>query len=211
MKRSAIEEAGNRYGRLVVVERAANDKRGEARWMCRCDCGGKTVARGGSLRSGHTQSCGCLRREHAAAANTARALQKGEAALNMLFSGMRRSARKRGYAWRLTKEQVRVLTKQNCFYCGVEPAQTSRSPQYNGMYTYNGLDRIDNTRGYLIENVIPCCGCCNVAKNNLTLEEFHAWVRRIYAHFGALAKPGGSRENQNEPISTTPITYHGRV
>ncbi len=56
--------AGRRFGRLVVVDRAPNSRLGEARWRCACDCGGETVVCGYNLRSGITQSCGCLQRTH---------------------------------------------------------------------------------------------------------------------------------------------------
>ena len=58
-----IEEAGNRYGKLVVVEYAGKDKYGRATWVCNCECGGEIIAKGGSLRSGSVQSCGCIRAE----------------------------------------------------------------------------------------------------------------------------------------------------
>jgi hypothetical protein len=59
--RLAINEIGNRYGRLVVTERqrAGPNPRG-ARWICRCDCGDETVAAGWSLRAGKAKSCGCV-------------------------------------------------------------------------------------------------------------------------------------------------------
>lgn len=59
----AIDMTGMRFGRLIVVERAPKGKSGDARWLCRCDCGGTIEPCGGSLRSGRTKSCGCLRRE----------------------------------------------------------------------------------------------------------------------------------------------------
>lgn len=60
-----INEIGNRYGKLVVIERAANDSAGRAHWVCKCDCGNITTVRGTTLRSGATKSCGCLQREKA--------------------------------------------------------------------------------------------------------------------------------------------------
>lgn len=36
---------------------------GNSRWLCLCDCGAHTIVGGGSLRSGHTTSCGCFRRQ----------------------------------------------------------------------------------------------------------------------------------------------------
>ena len=57
-----------RFGRLTVLRYVRSDKRGEAMWKCRCDCGKVVLALGGNLRSGHTQSCGCWMRQRAAAA-----------------------------------------------------------------------------------------------------------------------------------------------
>lgn len=62
-----INLVGRRFGRLVVVARAANAGCGHTRWDCRCDCGGAIVTRALNLRAGDTQSCGCLHIETARA------------------------------------------------------------------------------------------------------------------------------------------------
>lgn len=56
---------GMRFGRLIVLERGET-KTGETRayWKCLCDCGKETIVSGKQLRSGKTQSCGCLRLEN---------------------------------------------------------------------------------------------------------------------------------------------------
>ncbi|MHC4162547.1 MAG: helix-turn-helix domain-containing protein [Planctomycetota bacterium] len=58
---------GKRFGRLVVLSRAASTRQpsGAVRtnWLCRCDCGKTTTASRDNLRSGDSTSCGCLRRE----------------------------------------------------------------------------------------------------------------------------------------------------
>jgi hypothetical protein len=54
---------GQRFGRLLVVKRAKNNKHGNAMWLCLCDCGNKTIVCGCNLRAGTTQSCGCLHTE----------------------------------------------------------------------------------------------------------------------------------------------------
>jgi hypothetical protein len=61
------EMAGQKFNRLLVIERAENDKYGNAFWWCLCDCGKKIRISGHSLRNGHTKSCGCLQKEKAAA------------------------------------------------------------------------------------------------------------------------------------------------
>lgn len=52
MKSVLIDLLGQRFGRLMVVKRAANDRRGEARWNCLCNCGNKSIVLGSHLRSG---------------------------------------------------------------------------------------------------------------------------------------------------------------
>lgn len=65
-----IDETGNRYGRLTVIERSSS-VRGAAAWLCQCDCGNTTVVIGTLLRKEDgTRSCGCLSVEHLVAMNS---------------------------------------------------------------------------------------------------------------------------------------------
>ena len=52
---------GMHFGRLTVLDRASESY--PYKWRCRCSCGNEVVVKGCNLRSGHTQSCGCLMRE----------------------------------------------------------------------------------------------------------------------------------------------------
>ena len=54
---------GQKFGRLTAIEFRGTNKSGNALWLCKCDCGNETVVRGGSLKNGHTKSCGCLKSE----------------------------------------------------------------------------------------------------------------------------------------------------
>ena len=56
-----VNITGQRFSRLVVVEYRGIGKRGNAMWLCRCDCGTETIVNGSLLRLGNTKSCGCLR------------------------------------------------------------------------------------------------------------------------------------------------------
>jgi hypothetical protein len=64
---NTIDETGNRYGRLVVLEYAGREEPleagqgGPARWLCQCDCGNQIAVRGKRLRVGRQVSCGCER------------------------------------------------------------------------------------------------------------------------------------------------------
>lgn len=60
-----INEVGNKYGKLTVLERVYNEKDPtHAFWLCKCDCGKEVIVKGRNLRSGHTKSCGCLGETH---------------------------------------------------------------------------------------------------------------------------------------------------
>lgn len=59
-----VNEIGNIYGYLTVIERAkdVDPKDGRAQWICECQCGNKIITTGRLLRRGHKMSCGCLKK-----------------------------------------------------------------------------------------------------------------------------------------------------
>lgn len=65
-----IDRTGQRYGRLVVTERAENDRYGNAMWRAVCDCGRPAEVLAYNLTSGNTTSCSCFQRERILEANT---------------------------------------------------------------------------------------------------------------------------------------------
>jgi hypothetical protein len=54
-----------------------------------------------------------------------------------------------------------------------------RTKEFNGVYVYSGLDRVDNTVGYTLDNVVPACKACNHAKVDMSYAEFTAWIARL--------------------------------
>lgn len=66
---SFLDVTGHRYGKLEVIDYWCRDGKFHHRWLCRCDCGNETLARGNNLRTGNTISCGC---EHAGGRATER-------------------------------------------------------------------------------------------------------------------------------------------
>lgn len=59
---SHISLIGNRYGKLVVLERVENNRFGHVCYRCKCDCGGETIVDAANLRAGgQTNSCGCIK------------------------------------------------------------------------------------------------------------------------------------------------------
>lgn len=54
---------GQRFGRLVVIKRAENDKYNHIQFLCKCDCGNETIVNKYHLKNNNIKSCGCLRSE----------------------------------------------------------------------------------------------------------------------------------------------------
>lgn len=58
---------GEKFGRLTVERRVENSKFNAAQYLCRCECGNSIVVNSNALRTGHTKSCGCKRKESTSA------------------------------------------------------------------------------------------------------------------------------------------------
>lgn len=56
---------GKRYGRLTVIRRLRSEEveTVQYNWLCQCDCGKFIKASANKLKTGHTRSCGCLKKE----------------------------------------------------------------------------------------------------------------------------------------------------
>ena len=63
IRKQLTDMTGQKFGRLTVIERDYSRKSKHVYWLCKCDCGNITSIRAQNLRSGHAQSCGCLRAE----------------------------------------------------------------------------------------------------------------------------------------------------
>lgn len=165
MGRKVMDLTGKKFGKSTIIKRSYPNKNGHLMWLCKCDCGTEKIIEGNHLRSGHTKSCGCLQ--------SLQKLTPELASMRQLINGYKKGAKKRGYSYELTEEQFAELTQKNCYYCGAKPKG------HYGKYIYSGIDRIDNDKGYVMDNVVPCCKFCNRKKSNLTLQEFKNWIKKV--------------------------------
>lgn len=112
-------------------------------------------------------------------------LEKGEASFNFYYNYQRETnARKRGIEFSLTKEQVKEIVTQNCYYCGSEPSMSVKPHKsVNGAFIHNGIDRVESSIGYVAGNCVPCCKKCNYAKHVMSTNEFVEWITKIYENF----------------------------
>jgi hypothetical protein len=46
----------------------------------------------------------------------------------------------------------------------------------------NGIDRMDNTKGYVLGNIVSCCTECNYVKRDKPFGEWMQWLDRVVEH-----------------------------
>lgn len=78
----------------------------------------------------------------------------------------KRAAKKRNFEWLLTDDEFKSLWQKPCSYCG-EKIETI------------GIDRLDSTTGYVLNNCVSCCSTCNTMKLDMTKEEFIFKIKQI--------------------------------
>src|ERR1019366_5035822 len=176
------ELLGEIFGKLIVAAyyhpkfiKKNGDRR--TQWICFCQCGNICIVQTERLVGGRTASCGCKTTEKRFYKNN------WERAATKIW---KKDYRESG----LLFEDFCILSKQNCFYCGIEPSKTyypalkdpraSKEAKENHKYTYNGLDRLDNDYGHTLENCVPCCTICNLMKGTMNKKQFFEHILNTY-------------------------------
>ena len=181
-----LDLIGMRYSMLMVVEKLPSKVYGDKSkyykkrmWLCKCDCGNMTEANTGSLTCDKKKSCGCLTSTKSAenSIKSRYKIVKQDAGYRSIYSSYKLNAKSRKFDFNIDFDYAVSIMKSDCHYCGIEPSNTYMKSYYNA--TYNGIDRVDNTKGYEMDNIVSCCKMCNIAKNNNTEEYFLQWVKRL--------------------------------
>lgn len=169
---------GKKFGKLEVVQRTDQSKWNSVLWKCKCECGNETLASTAHLRNGDKQSCGCLQQEQRKKAKTFAGIyhkgkikaSRGQKKIVQIKNSLKNS--KRPITWDISPEEeptvVAWLENHSCVYCGARDK-------------HMGLDRVDSkVKSYCIGNIVPSCTACNVAKHEMSVEEFLTWIKRVY-------------------------------
>ena len=178
-KKLHLSLPGRRYERWLVLSFSHRDAKSDPKFLCRCDCGTEKVRSGNAIRHGRSRSCGCFRNEVCAVLN---ALPDNAGEVNSVMANYITSARRRGHAWNVTRDTLASLIRMPCVYCGSPPTNRKTLSRCKKVLLYNGIDRVDNQRGYEPDNVVPCCRKCNYAKRDMAEADFLAWLDRVAAH-----------------------------
>jgi len=178
--RSTLDLIGQPFGNLTVIGRAPSHSRSHGSyWFCKCICGDiKSYRRQSLVKRIHKTSCGCIKEPY-----LSRQVDPTKQLQTELYNRYKRGARDRNIEFKLYSDEVYKLSQGACVYCGLDPI-TPRV-YYKG-YSYevtlysNGIDRVNNTIGYLPTNVVSCCRYCNYAKHDMSVEEFFIWLKRVH-------------------------------
>jgi len=133
---------GQRFGRLIVTERAGSSVENKAMWKCICDCGGSIITTGKTLRRGEAKSCGCLKRESKPALRHGHSIGKETPTYRTWSKMIWRCNTKTGKSWNLYGQRgIKVCDRWKLFEnfladMGERPdgMTLDRFPDQNGNY-----------------------------------------------------------------------------
>jgi Mor family transcriptional regulator len=159
---------GQRFGRWTVlkeVETIISGKKVQKiihRWFCQCDCGKTAIVREVNLKSGHSNSCGCLQREKQSKLFTTHGLTvNGERTLEYtMFCSSKSRAIKKNLPFDLELSDI-VIPE----YCPVFPEIKLVKNINQHKDNSPSLDRIIPELGYISGNVRVISSKANTIKS----------------------------------------------
>ena len=208
-KYSEGERINDSFILVKNYRRELRPSRYEWRWECKCDCGKIFTERERNI----SKRIGCISCTHSKE-RLKRSLTKfgitNLTAKKRIFKDYKIGAKKRNLTFELTFDEFLKLMESDCFYCGAKPEVHKGEKIYFHKiaepWRHNGIDRYDTTKGYTIDNCVPCCSKCNYAKHDMTVEDFTKWIKNIYKHIfieGSTTIPKGSTPKQVEMEDST--------
>jgi len=106
-----------------------------------------------------------------------------EQTLHIKYNRGIKDARQRGIEFQLSIEQYESVIKNNCYYCGeVSIVENTHTQVEETLYKF-GIDRKDNSVGYVFDNCVSCCIICNHMKLSLSVSVFLRRVEHIVKYF----------------------------
>ncbi len=162
-------KVGQKINGLTLIKRLKN-KNKDPRALYLCDCGKTKKMYITFVNTGRSKTCGCKQ---------GHALPFGVASASQAFAQYKRGAKRRSLKFNLSLEDFLNLTCQRCYYCDKLPSNVLKAKERgNGDYIYNGIDRINNSKGYSLNNCVPCCNMCNKGK---WIDTSDNYIKRCYA------------------------------
>lgn len=93
--------------------------------------------------------------------------------INAKLSASKDQSQKRNLTWELTDDEAKDMMTSECTYCGFLDLDIIT----------NGIDRLDSSKGYILDNCVPCCKECNYLKGSYDPVTFFKKCKQIVSHF----------------------------
>jgi hypothetical protein len=190
---------GTKIGKLTIVDYDSN----KCYYYFKCDCNECFVGTTQTIKAKQSllqkyKTAGCklcmnvVRRQH---------LSDAELFLP-IYKQYKRGSTKRfkDRVFKLTLEECISMFKSKCFYCLVDPSNSIKVGQR--IINYQGIDRLEQDKGYTTDNVVPCCKTCNYSKNTLDYKNFIEHITKIYINVQRLdrkvVESSGSKQEASD-------------
>jgi len=108
------------------------------------------------------------------------------------FSNYKDRAHKKQLDFLIVYDDFDKITNGDCYLCGKKSNKQHK----------NGIDRIDNTKGYSLDNIKPCCGECNYMKRDYEIEAVFYKLELIYNNTKKLRE---EFEDEDEDLVEQPL------
>lgn len=161
MRKQTFIKPGDKFNRLLAVEYSHTGKHYRRYFVFKCDCGNTVTLTAETAISGNTKSCGCLAVESQRAQAQKNKLPDNMGVINHIVLQYKRHAKARGIEFLLSNDEVSSIVRQPCHYCGIKGGNTKRTKNCREGFKHSGIDRVDSSKNYTVDNVVPCCGMCN--------------------------------------------------
>ena len=171
---------GTKIGNITVLS-IDNKGKEKGKYIVQCDCGEKIISTTTSIDSmvrslEKIGFIGCMKCRYDFTRNIK---MTTEEKYNTIYCRYRKSAKQRGLEFNISLKEAAELFSSACVYCKQIPTNTCIRTKLM-TYTYTGIDRLDNNKGYIKNNVVPCCKYCNMAKYTNSVTDFLKHCERIY-------------------------------
>lgn len=168
--------SGHRFGNLLCIE-FSHKRKGRRYFKVRCDCGIEKTSQLDGLQDGRIKSCG-----PACPAKPRKSVK--DQAIKSIHLTYKRHALAKNRVYELTEIDIEKLVTSACHYCGGTDSNSYRSTTMGspGIFNYNGIDRVDSSLGYTLNNVVACCQHCNFMKQEMSLTEWFSRMEKVLNH-----------------------------